>query len=324
MSADPKRKLVLVTGAPRSGTTALGRMLALAAGCRALHEPLNFHVGLRAIERYYEIPGTAGFSPERVDGVVRDIRRLRLRYKRGTFPEDRGLKRLLKYAFGGRAVNSYRLCRLHPRLLTIIWKDPFAAFFAERLALEHDVDVLVAVRNARAVAGSFKRMRWAFDLADIFTRMETVGLAAPAGWRSWRDQLDTPAINAALLWSAVNSHLYGRATAAARIRFVDLESIVTEPARSYRELYRVLGLPWSGRVGRAIERAYSRRARSGVPRSGKAHDQDRDLRQVNVYWRAVLEPREVEVVDRLTADVQTLMREVTKGDAAARPEPRAL
>ena len=57
-----ERRLILVTGVPRSGTTAVGQMLSLAAGAGALHEPFNYHSGLRHIANYFEIPGTVAFG----------------------------------------------------------------------------------------------------------------------------------------------------------------------------------------------------------------------------------------------------------------------
>ena len=62
-------QLVLVTGSPRSGTTAVGQMLALGRGVGTLHEPFNRLVGLKEIEHvavdvaFIEEPATTAAAP---------------------------------------------------------------------------------------------------------------------------------------------------------------------------------------------------------------------------------------------------------------------
>ena len=51
------KDLILVTGMPRSGTTAVGEVLSTAAGTAVLHEPLNYLVGLSDVPHYFAFPG---------------------------------------------------------------------------------------------------------------------------------------------------------------------------------------------------------------------------------------------------------------------------
>lgn len=293
-----ERRLILVTGSPRSGTTAVGQALSEGIGVCNLHEPFNYHVGLRSVQRYFEIPGSNGFSDEDLRHTVESIRRLRLRYKPGVFPGEPGLRRLAKRVFGGRAVTWYRRCRFSPGVDTIIWKDPFACFFAAGLAEDHDVQVIVTLRNPWAVAGSFKRMGWAFDLADIHSRLSEAGV--PGTCPLDQDTVCTrdPVRNGAAIWTLVYGVLEeANRRLAGQIRFLDLDSVVADPVPTFKGLYRDLDLPWSPRVERRIRRRYVHRE-DGVsaPRAQRAHDQRRDLDAVNTYWRQLLDDDEVEVV----------------------------
>lgn len=56
------RTLILVTGPPRSGTTAVGSAIAKSKDCVSLHEPMNKHTGDKCINRYFELPGYNDFS----------------------------------------------------------------------------------------------------------------------------------------------------------------------------------------------------------------------------------------------------------------------
>lgn len=298
-----------MTGAPRSGTTAVGRCLAVAdPAVSTLHEPFNYHVGLVPIRRYFEIPATASFTEEALAEHVDGIRRLDLRYKPGTFPRERGIRRTLKHVFGGRARNSYRLCRLNPLNRTIVWKDPFACFAANLLASSHDIDVLVTARNPWAVAASFQRMGWAFDLEDVLGRLAEVG----ADYRPRLDLLDSAsdrsAVNGAILWHAICATLLDWSRAHRRIRFVNLEDIVQHPVATYAELYRILRLRWTQRTRSKIEKRYRSDTSRTKPRERKPHDQNRDLESINTYWRDLLSESDRSLIAELNSDLWSELR----------------
>jgi hypothetical protein len=75
------RRLILVTGSPRSGTTAVGDRLSLPISVGYLHEPFNVTVGIRDVETQFEAVGARNFSAERLDAIMRGIVTLRLRWK---------------------------------------------------------------------------------------------------------------------------------------------------------------------------------------------------------------------------------------------------
>lgn len=297
--SDLTPRIVLVTGSPRSGTTAVGRALAMGSSVSTLHEPFNYDVGLREVGRYFEIPGTADFSLSDLERRVDGIRRLDLRFKSGVFPEDRGVRRLIKRVVGGRSRASYRICRLHPNLETIVWKDPFACFCADALTDSHQVPVVVTVRNPWAVAASFKRMGWRFDVLDITARAIEAGLSRPAEGLAGRLDLDNPTINAAVLWNAVYETLLSQSDGRP-IHLANLDDIVDHPLAAYESLYARLALPWSDDVARKISEMYESKSERKLPREKRAHDRKRDLSSINSYWQELLGVEEAEAVGELT------------------------
>ncbi|MFC1531559.1 sulfotransferase [Gemmatimonadota bacterium] len=300
-----ERRIILVTGSPRSGTTAVGQALSEGVGVCNLHEPFNYHVGLRSVRRYFEIPGSGGFTDGDLAHTVESIRLLRLRYRPGVFPGEPALRRLAKRAFGGRAVTWYRRCRFSPGIDTIIWKDPFACFFAANLAEDHDVQVIVTLRNPWAVAGSFKRMGWAFDLADIHSRLSEAGVPGVCALDPDTLRTRDPVRNGAAIWTLVYGVLEEANRQFARqVRFLDLDSVVADPVPTFMGLYRDLDLPWSPRVERRIRRRYvPREDEVSAPRTPRAHDQRRNLGEVNTYWRQLLDDDETEVVTKTSGSL---------------------
>jgi len=308
MSARQKR-LILVTGAPRSGTTAIGQMLALGRTVGTLHEPFNQIVGMREVTRYFEVPGSGEFPELRLDECVANLRQPRLSLKKNPFPREQGLRRTLKQIGGGRAMMSYLACRANPFLTEIIWKDPFACFAARRLRTVHEIPVVAVARDPFAVAGSFKRMRWSFDLDDIATRHSALGTGLVArslpGW----DERSTPAINGALLWHIIHDTLLKWCQRSVPILLVNLDDVLTAPVVAYSRLYLALGLSWTPPIESRIARHYGRKTAKASPREGRPHDKDRDLASINLYWRGLLDSKEIEVIDSLNGRLWTLTRE---------------
>lgn len=302
MTIRSAKRLILVTGAPRSGTTAVGRMLGLGKGVGTLHEPFNLLVGLREIEHYFEIPGTGGCSTEKFDACIQQMRGLRLRFKPGVFPRERGVRRWLKYWFGGRAHNSYRLCRLQPGLHTLIWKDPFAALAADRIAARHDIDVVVTLRNPWAVAASFKRMGWAFDLDDLHARLRECGGVLPAHPAAWGLR-HTPVANAALLWHVIYAPLLEWSRDNSRFVLLSLDQVVAAPVESYSKVYARLGLAWNDDIAERIKSNYTSASGEEQPQGQRAHDQRRDLGAVNTYWKGLLDEDERALVSEINASL---------------------
>lgn len=298
---DIYRRVILVTGIPRCGSTAVGQMLSLARHAGALHEPFNYHSGLQQINSYFEIPGTPSFAFQVFDQIMCGIKRLDLAFKLGVFPTDEGLRRIVKSIIGGRPLNSYRYLRFCPAVKTIIWKDPAACFTADYVSRHHDVDVLAILRNPWAVAASFKRMEWAFDLDDISARLGQIGIQTCNTLPSNNEQIHNSVISAAVLWSTIYSNLLKWAEMNPKLHVVNLDEIVRNPVLAYANIFQLLNLEWTERVSGKIATFYKTRFHSIEPKKKKAHDQHRDLRKVNDYWPQVLSKLESEFVSSLAA-----------------------
>ncbi len=300
-------RIVLVTGCPRSGTTAVGANMALAAGARYLYEPFNYDAGMTVISRFFEIPGTDSFSMESFDRCIENIGALRLRLKPGLFKQDRGPRRWVKTVIGGRNRLTYLACRLDWSLETLVWKDPIAVFAAKAVAERHGIPVLVTTRAPVAVAASLKRMGWAYRLADLNRRLASLGLGDDAIIAKYGDRLERPAINGAILWRLVYSNVVAWSRRTPLIRLVDVQDVIDHPIETYRGLFALHGLPWSAAVENKLARRYGSDAASGAPPPAdlprRAHVTKRDLSKINVYGKKLLTEEEIAAVDDITGDL---------------------
>ena len=320
-------RTVLVTGCPRSGTTPVGTNLALAAGAQYLYEPFNPSSGLRAITRYYPVPGADGFSPADLDACVEAIRTLRLDLRRYAGRHDKGWRRRVKRLIGGRSHLSYWRCRLDWTLDTIIWKDPIACLSTAAVVDRHGIPAIVTVRPAAAVAASYKRLDWDPGVRSVLDSLAQLGIEYPELRQRWLEFADEPAIGAALLWTVLYTTLLQWADSRPTIRFLSLQASLDDPVPVYRDLYRWLELPWSERVERELlrEAQKGRTAPSAnqQPLPARAHVGRRRLDEINTYGRRLLTGSEAAMIEDMTGDLWARLQARCNrlSAAAASPAP---
>jgi hypothetical protein len=307
--ASPKR-LILVTGCSRSGTTAVGSNLVLGSGARYIYEPFNSITGMTEIDDRFPVPGAGLLPLDRFDACVARLRALDLRLKPGVGVRDTGWRRLVKQTIGSRSRLSYWLCRADFTVDTIVWKDPLAVFAAEAAVTRHGIPVLATVRPPVAVAASFKRMAWLPPVADIEARLASVGRGDAEAIDRYRDRIGEVPVAAAILWRLVYGSLLALAQRQPSVLLVNVKDLVEAPVERYHDLYRRLDLAWSPRVAARIARRH-RSAAGESPAPGgsqRAHIAKRDLQSINEYGRKLLTPEETAAIEAITVDLWPAVR----------------
>ncbi len=301
-----ERRVILVTGCPRSGTTPVGTNLSLATGARYLYEPFNPNFGLQAISRFYEVPGANDFSLSRFDACVDAIRRVRLDLKRFSYPRERGVRRIVKRLIGSRSHMAYRMCRLDWTLRTVIWKDPTACFASATAVDRHQIPVVVTVRPAAAVAASYKRMQWDSSLPQLLDSLAQIGITYPDLVAEYGPHAGSSrAVSAAMLWWVAYTTLLDWADQRPQMYFFDLQRSIEQPVETYRDLYGVLELPFTSAIAEKLRRTYEARAdrkktsTEALPQ--RAHVSSRSFSDVNTYGRKLLSAEESALIETMTA-----------------------
>jgi hypothetical protein len=315
------RKLILVTGSPRSGTTAVGDKLSLPVSVGYLHEPFNVTVGLRDVENQFEAVGARNFSAERLDAIVRGILTLRLRWKSGVRPTDRGVRRLATRFLGGRARVSFMKCLANPVLDTIVWKDPLAALLVNELSSGYGIPVVVTARPPEAVAASYVRLGWRPRVYDLLETFGQLGWSDNRLASNYGSKFSRPAVAAAVLWWLIYSKLTEWGAENSNIHFVSIQDIIGKPVEIYKYLYTLLDLPWSQRISQRIQRTYEHSSGNFDQLPNVAHVKHRNLDAVNIYGRELITAADQEMISAITrtlwTDVQRLCRRTCENVGAA-------
>lgn len=293
---------ILVTGAHRTGTTWVGKLLAAGPDVAYISEPLNvLHRGgvLRAKVPYWY---TYVCSENEGDYYSSFMELLAYRYHLGTeLGSLRSGRDLLRMGRDLGIFTAARLMRRRPLL-----KDPFAVFslawFAERL----NCRIVVTVRHPAAFVGSLKRLNWSFDFEDLLEQPLLMrDYLEPYRTAMQSEMPDDIVGQASLLWAMIYGCLYQMQERLPSLLFVRHEDLSQHPTQGFKDLYAELGLAFSPRVERAVVQSSSaENPDQSTP--GRVHSVHLDSRANLGNWKHRLSPDEVARILRITGDVARL------------------
>jgi Sulfotransferase family len=291
-------KPILVTGAHRSGTTWVGKMLALAPGVTYIHEPFN--------------PRTAaGLSPARFDRYFTVVTsENEARYRPGleqTLRFRYGLGAQLRSLRGGRdfariprdlaRVERARMSGARPLV-----KDPIALLSADWLAETFGMDVVVLIRHPAAFAASLKRLGWKHSFATFIQDGRVPEVLQPYE-AEIREQAASPGeimAQAALLWRVLYNAVDGYRERHPGWSFLRHEDVSAEPIATFERLYAELGLEFTASARQSIARASASDNPAELP---TPHAVELDSAASLGRWRDDLTADEVETLRERTRDV---------------------
>jgi hypothetical protein len=299
--SDKGKSPILVTGAHRSGTTWVGKMLAASRQVAYVSEPLNvWHrpgVMFAPIQRWYTY-----ICPENEASYLDALQdTLRLRYH--LWAEVRSLTSMKDLLRMGRdAAIFWSGWVLHKRVLL---KDPFAVFsvpwFKERLGCA----VVVVVRHPAAFVSSLVRLGWSFDFADL--------LEQPLLMRDWLEAFRSEMVRvkdlpqdiieqASLLWKVIYHTVWVMKAHMQDILLIRHEDLSAEPVEGFGRLYHALGLEFHERARRTVMQSSSAENPSEASLR-KVHSVWLDSRASVHNWKRRLSREDIERVRRLTEEV---------------------
>ena len=293
---------ILVTGAHRTGTTWVGKMLAASPQVAYISEPLNvLHrpgVLNAPVSKWYTLiceENEREFLP-----AFHDL----LNFRYGLWREIRSLQSGKDFLRMGRDFSTFlrgRFLRQPPLI-----KDPFAVFSAPWFATRLGCRVVITVRHPAGFASSLKRLDWEFDFRDL--------LEQPLLMERWLDvdraeietaQDDDVIGQAALLWRMVYRAVARMMKMYPSFIIVRHEDLSLDPISCYRDLYAALDLDFTPPVGKTISNASSSDNPTEVSK-GNVYAVKLDSRANLNNWKKRLTPEEITRVRKITGKTAKL------------------
>ncbi len=304
-------KWVLVTGAPRSGTTFVGSVLAFPREIDYIHEPFNPECGMNGFRIRYPYSSGEGQGGAELESWISRLLAYRFELKTVMYPGDTLFRRWVKRIVGSRGVNYLRLARINPFHQYALVKDPFACILADHLSRVHNFKVLALIRHPVAFVAAIRRMQWE-PTKGLKAIAENPDLVADhfRGEECLLKPAETIVENAARLWRALNKVILRQAGANPRIKIVTLEKISAAPLEQFRDLYTWAGLPWREPYGRKILRMTSGHNRTEA--KSLAQDFKRNSADLLSYRLGQMSRQDTETIWEITRDIaSTLYHEPT-------------
>ncbi len=288
---------VLVTGAHRSGSTWVGKMLASHPRAGYVHEPFNAEAEPECPVRHLWHHVT-----EQDEMAFLAYLRRRFRYPHSwwrDFAAYPGPRRVV-----GTTLRSLHALALRLRRARPVMKDPIAFFSAEWLARAFNMDVVVMIRHPAAFAASLKRLNWAFPFRFLLEqpRLMEAHLAPFEG--AMRRLCETPADlidHAILSWRIIYATALRYRARHPEWVFVRHEDLSLDPVAGFRKLFARVGLDFPARSRRSVE-VYSGPGNAADAPAGASHFLPRDSRASVSSWVRRLTAGEVDRVRRGTED----------------------
>ena len=293
---------ILVTGAHRSGTTWVGRMLAANEDTAYISEPMNvLHrpgVFRAQVKHWYTY-----INKENEAGYVSAFHEL-LDLKYHTLLEIRSIRSLKDFLRMGRDFHNFFIGTMQGQ--RVLLKDPFAVFSAPWFAQNLNCQVVITVRHPGAFASSLKRLNWAFNFHDL--------LDQPALMRDHleEDRPDMESIKSddiigqsALLWRMIYRFVHSTRNLFPQFKIVRHEDLSLDPIAGYKSLYESLNLPFDENVHKVI--LNSSNSENPVELSKKkVHSVKLDSRASMGNWKKRLSSEEIACIRNMTDGISQL------------------
>lgn len=289
---------LLVTGAHRTGTTWVGKMLAASGETAYISEPLNIwhRPGV------FSVPTTRWYTyicNENENEYLEGIRQT-LTYRYHLLAEIRSLQSRKDLLRMGRDAGTFLQGRL--RSQRPLLKDPFAIFsapwFKERLGCQ----LVITIRHPAAFVSSLKRLGWVFDFGDLLEQsllmrdwLEPFRLQMEAMLKKPEDVIG----QGSLLWQVIYHTVTCFQNQYPDFLVVRHEDLSLDPLNGYHSLYTHLGLDFNAKAQNTIENSSSTDNPGEVSRT--AVHSYRLNSQANLHnWKKRLAPEEIERIRAAT------------------------
>jgi hypothetical protein len=291
---------IFVTGAPRSGTTFLGKVLSARLEVDYIHEPFNPDCGIPGIEQRYLYlrPGEGG----KYESLISKIFTYDFKLRTGYYQNDSRARKLIKRFVGSRGPFYLRFAKLNPFHKAAVIKDPIGCLLTEYLSASFGVKPVIVIRHPVTFVASIRRLGWEVNLEPLAGQSELVDDYFSDDPSFAAERYTDTVERGAALWRALNKVLLAQASRNPDWPVIRHEELSARPLDIMSGLYDKLDLTWSERVERMVQ-ANTRAKGRAEAASGKVQDFKRDSAQLFALRMKMMSADERRRIFEITWDV---------------------
>lgn len=301
MTAAKSHKHILVTGPHRSGTTWVGKTIALHNSVRYVQEPFNVSRPNPELDLSLKIWFTHAPTSPQFKEITYAFDRL---FRRNLFSVTRRLFSSLvkkEARSPGRSVRQ-TLSRyfLKPRILV---KDPIAIFSAGWLYREYGLKMVCLTRSPLGFVGSLKKANWNYDFSDMLKQRAFLETRLKAHYPSIKFYAENPGDiieHGCQLWKLFHHIILKYRDQHPTWYFVKYEEIAVDPINEFKKIFRYLNLEMNDVILSQIVKYTSSKNRSDTDTTAFG---PRNARGSLTTWKRRLTHEETDRILKVTAPV---------------------
>ncbi|RBW68884.1 sulfotransferase [Bacillus taeanensis] len=306
------KKPILLTGAPRSGTTFVGRMLDLSSSIGYFHEPFNVQFGIEGIHENFIYIYEGMENEKYYENLLCDLLKGKAKYKRAPLDVVNQDKPLFIKArnYLGRAiikskpnVNYYKV-KLTPSIERYFLKDPIACMSSEWLHRKFNMDVVILLRHPAAFVSSLKRLNWRFDFRHLLNQPDLLR-EHPEILEIIKDY-DVKNLSiveeGALWWTSIYTVLFKYLDRNPNMIAFRHEDISNDPFEKFKELYEHLGMDYTPQIQEKIK-DFTDNSNPTIAEKNKVHVLKRNSKENTKVWKKKLSSEEIRLIKEITEPV---------------------
>ena len=285
-------KAIIVSGLPRTATTALGDILSLIDGYNMVYEPFNASQGISEVNLNYLIPG-ANISYSDFDDVFNSILNLNAKFKLGVKENDSALKKAVKTLFGNESSLSFLKSKFSINKKKLIIKDPFLVFAS--LYLSDNYRVIMCERPILPLAGSFKRMGWEFSEYDrLINDLNRIDVKIE---EKIENSSISPSVLGAIQFFQLYSSFKSKIERKENIYFFNQNDFSLNPEQSINRLFDWLDEGCTDKIVSKVKNLnFGQKNDIKEPKKQVQHDLVYNKSFSNKYYKSVLNKEEIDFV----------------------------
>jgi len=285
-------KAIIVSGLPRTATTALGDILSLIDGYNMVYEPFNASQGISEVNLNYLIPG-ANISYSDFDDVFNSILNLNAKFKLGVKDNDSALKKAVKTLFGNESSLSFLKSKFSINKKKLIIKDPFLVFAS--LYLSDNYRVIMCERPILPLAGSFKRMGWEFSEYDrLINDLNRIDVKIE---KKIENNFVSPSVLGAVQFFQLYNNFKNKIERKENIYFFNQDNFSLNPEQSINRLFGWLGEGCTDKIVSKVKNLnFGQKDDVKEPKKQVQHDLVYNKSFSNKYYKSVLNKEEIDFV----------------------------
>jgi hypothetical protein len=285
-------KPILVTGAHRSGSTWIGKVIASSPQMLYIHEPFNIGIQRKNSPlKYWNeciTEGTPMRKQKKVLDYIKYFYALPKLFLREEFSKVHSINQFRDFIW---------ICRQRINNRTVL-KDPIAIFSTEWIYGKTDCDVVISIRHPAAFVASLLVKEWGFDFNNFLEQDELIETYL----KSYRSEIEQYAkerqdivLQGILLWNCIYDTVYQyQQKYGDKWLFIKHEDISLRPVESFEKIFKGLNLEFVGEVHAYIKK---------TTESDKETLLERDSKKNIETWKQRLSTAQIEQIKTMTSEV---------------------